>query len=58
MVSLVGRTAIGAARPDDITRWNPNVRTITPDAVPAYALQYPLWKRLYAQTHDIMKALP
>jgi xylulokinase len=56
--AFLAATAIGAARPDDITRWNPNVRTITPDAVPAYAVQYPLWKRLYAQTKDIMRELP
>ena len=42
----------------DMARGNPNERTVEPEAVPAYAVQYPLWKRLYAQTHDIMKALP
>lgn len=56
--AFLAATAIGAARPDDITRWNPNVRTISPEAVPAYALQYPLWKRLYTQTRDIMRELP
>ena len=56
--AFLAATAIGAARPDDITRWNPNVRTISPEAVPAYALQYPLWKRLYTQTRDIMQELP
>ncbi|OYU20122.1 MAG: carbohydrate kinase [Rhodobacteraceae bacterium PARR1] len=56
--AFLAATAIGAARPDDIARWNPNVRTITPDTVPAYAVQYPLWKRLYAQTKYIMRELP
>ncbi len=56
--AFLAATSIGAAKPDDIARWNPNVRTITPDAVPAYAVQYPLWKRLYAQTRDIMQDLP
>ena len=41
-----------------MARWNPNERTVEPEAVPAYAVQYPLWKRLYAQTRDIMQALP
>ena len=50
--------AIGAAKPADIARWNPNERTVQPEAVPAYAVQYPLWKRLYSQTRDIMQHLP
>ncbi|NBO20761.1 MAG: carbohydrate kinase, partial [Rhodobacteraceae bacterium] len=56
--AFLAATAIGAAKPDDIARWNPNASTITPETVPAYALQYPLWKRLYAQTRDIMRDLP
>ena len=28
------------------------------DEVPAYATQFPLWKRLYAQTKDLMQDLP
>jgi xylulokinase len=56
--AFLAATAIGAAKPDDITHWNPNASTITPEPVPAYAVQYPLWKRLYAQTKDIMRELP
>ena len=33
------------------------VRTVTPEQVPAYDRQYPLWKALYAQTADIAHAL-
>ena len=56
--AFLAAVAIGAAKPADIARWNPNERTVEPEAVPAYAVQYPLWKRLYAQTRDIMQALP
>jgi len=56
--AFLAAVAIGTAKATDIARWNPNERTVEPEAVPAYAVQYPLWKRLYAQTHDIMKALP
>ncbi len=56
--AFLAALAIGAVQPADITRWNPNASTVTPESVPAYALQYPLWKRLYAQTRDIMQALP
>jgi hypothetical protein len=30
---------------------------VSPDEVPAYAQQYPLWKALYARTSDIAHAL-
>ena len=56
--AFLAAVAIGAAKPADIARWNPNERTVQPESVPAYAVQYPLWKRLYAQTRDIMRALP
>ncbi len=56
--AFLAALAIGAANPEDITRWNPNASTVTPEPVPAYALQYPLWKRLYTQTRDLMQALP
>ncbi len=36
---------------------NPVARTIRPEAVAAYARQYPLFKRLYEQTKDIAHAL-
>lgn len=56
--AFLAALAIGAATPQDILTWNPNASAVTPDTVPAYATQYPLWKRLYAQTKDIMQALP
>ncbi len=55
--AFLAAVAIGAAMPDEITRWNPVVRTVNPEAVPAYGRQYPLWKALYAQTKDIAHAL-
>ncbi len=51
--AFLAAVAVGAALPDEITRWNPVARTVTPEAVPAYARAYPLWKRLYTQTADI-----
>jgi xylulokinase len=56
--AFLAALAIGAVQPADITRWNPNASTVMPQTVPAYAVQYPLWKRLYSQTRDIMQALP
>ncbi len=56
--AFLAALAIGAAKPKDILDWNPNASTVTPESVPAYATQYPLWKRLYAQTKDLMQALP
>ncbi len=43
--------------PDEIARWNPVARTVTPEPVPAYDRQYPLWRALYVQTKDIAHAL-
>jgi xylulokinase len=56
--AFLAAVAIGAAKADDIAHWNPVQRQVTPEGVPAYAVQYPLWKRLYTQTRDIMKDLP
>lgn len=56
--AFLAAVAIGAVKPADIARWNPNERTVQPESVPAYAVQYPLWKRLYTRTRDIMQALP
>ncbi|WP_128513864.1 FGGY-family carbohydrate kinase [Tabrizicola thermarum] len=56
--AFLAACAIGAAQPQDILAWNPNATTVQPEAVPAYATQYPLWKRLYTQTRDLMQALP
>ncbi len=55
--ALLARIAIGDAKVDDITRWNPVARTIAAQAVPAYAKAYPLFRRLYEQTKDIAKEL-
>ncbi|MES2914817.1 MAG: FGGY-family carbohydrate kinase [Pseudomonadota bacterium] len=56
--AFLAALAIGAATPSDILAWNPDASTVTPEIVPAYATQYPLWKRLYTQTKDLMQALP
>ena len=55
--AFLAAVAIGAADPADIALWNPKEREVLPEAVPAYALHYPLWKQLYRQTRDIMQAL-
>ncbi len=55
--AFLAAVAIGAVMPDEITRWNPVARTVTPEVVPAYARQYPLWQALYTQTKDIAHAL-
>ena len=55
--AFLAALAIGAVQPADIGRWNPVVSTVSPQDVHAYAVQYPLWKRLYTQTKDIMQAL-
>ncbi len=55
--AFLAALAVGAVQPKDIARWNPLTGTIVPQVVPAYARQYPLWKRLYVQTRDIAHAL-
>jgi xylulokinase len=55
--AFLAACAVGITAPDEIARWNPVDRTVQPDAVPAYARQYPLWKALYTQTRDIAHAL-
>lgn len=55
--AFLAAVAIGAAREDDIGRWNPVARTVEPERVAAYERQYPLFKRLYLQTRDIAHAL-
>lgn len=56
--AFLAALATGAVKPPDILTWNPGASTVTPESVPAYRTQYPLWKRLYAQTRDLMQALP
>ncbi len=55
--AFLAAVAVGKAMPDEIATWNPVARTVTPVPEPAYVRQYPLWKRLYAQTRDIAHAL-
>lgn len=55
--AFLAAVAVGAAVPGQIADWNPVVRTVMPETVPAYTRQYPLWKALYARTKDIAHAL-
>jgi xylulokinase len=55
--AFLAALATGHAGPDDIDRWNPVARVIEPQAVPAYVRLYPLFRRLYDQTRDIMADL-
>ncbi|NGQ91710.1 FGGY-family carbohydrate kinase [Rhodobacter sp. HX-7-19] len=55
--AFLAATAVGKALPDQIVEWNPVARTVRPETVAAYARQYPLFKRLYAQTRDIAHEL-
>lgn len=55
--AFLAAVAVGAASPEEITAWNPVARTVTPQKVPAYDRQYPLWKALYTSTRDIAHAL-
>jgi xylulokinase len=56
--AFLAAVAIGEVAQGDIVQWNPVAHKVTPEIVPTYAAQYHLWKRLYAQTRDIMHALP
>lgn len=55
--AFLAALAVGAVAEDDIARWNPPDRQVTPERVPAYDRQYPLWKALYRQTADIAHLL-
>jgi xylulokinase len=55
--AFLAAVAVGAASPTDIEAWNPIVRTVQPERVPAYERQYALWKTLYERTRDISHAL-
>jgi len=55
--AFLAAVAVGAAAPGQIGEWNPVVRTVMPERVPAYERQYPLWKESYARTRDISHAL-
>ena len=55
--AFLAAVAIGAVPSDRIGDWNPVMRTVMPEPVPAYVRQYPLWKTLYERTKDISHAL-
>jgi xylulokinase len=55
--AFLAALAVGLADAGDIARWNPVSGKVMPERVAAYDRQYPLWKRLYAQTRDIAHAL-
>jgi xylulokinase len=55
--AFLAAIATGHATPADIDRWNPPARIVEPAADPAYDKLYPLFRRLYDQTRDIMADL-
>lgn len=55
--AFLASVAIGKSVPGDITRWNPTTETIKAAHHPAYARQYPLFRRLYEATKDIASDL-
>ncbi|WP_210527376.1 FGGY-family carbohydrate kinase [Rubellimicrobium arenae] len=55
--AFLAALAIGAAEPADIDLWNPAERVVQPRDLPEYARLYPLFRRLYDQTKDIMRDL-
>jgi xylulokinase len=55
--AFLASVAIGASTPADILHWNPAVETIRAAHQPAYARQYPLFRRLYTATKDIAASL-
>jgi xylulokinase len=56
--AFLAALSVGAAREEDIDAWNPVERVVEPREVPEYARSYPLFRRLYEQTRDIMWELP
>jgi xylulokinase len=57
--AFLAALAIGAARPDDMARWNPPEREVRPDPATAalYARRARLFQRLYLQSRDIAHEL-
>lgn len=55
--AFLAALATGQAVPADIARWNPPARVIDPETDPAYDRLWPLFRRLYDQTRDIMAEL-
>jgi xylulokinase len=55
--AFLAALALGAAEPADIERWNPVAETVRARRVEAYERQYPLFRRLYERTADLMADL-
>jgi xylulokinase len=55
--AFLAACAAGHAQPEDIARWNPEVRRVAPKAHPVHARQARLFRRLYEQTKDLMREL-
>jgi xylulokinase len=55
--AFLAALATGKAVPADIARWNPPAGVIDPETDPAYDRLWPLFRRLYDQTRDIMAEL-
>ena len=55
--AFLAALAVRLVSEGDIARWNPVSGRVMPERVAAYERQYPLWKRLYAQTRDIAHGL-
>lgn len=53
--AFLAAQSVGLARPEDIERWNPAVRSVTPASRPEHARNYALFRRLYEQTKDIAR---
>jgi xylulokinase len=54
--AFLAAVAVGDVQREDIRRWNPVERTVKPDPslVSVYSRQFNIYKRLYAQTKDLM----
>ncbi len=55
--AFLAACAVGHARPEDIARWNPEARRVTPERHPVHARHARLFRRLYDQTKDLMREL-
>jgi xylulokinase len=55
--ALLARIALGEADETELERWNPVERTVSARPTPAYEVAYPLFRRLYEQTKDVMRDL-
>ena len=56
--AFLAALALGVVQAEDIDTWNPPERSVEPRDVPAYGTSYPLFRRLYEQTKDLMRELP